>query len=80
MPPLEPFKLGHTAHLALETTQEKQALYPQLVNSYKWIDKIHEYSNNTVLLLTMNALKRSNFVNTNKRRRQVTSVHNVPPQ
>lgn len=39
-PPQAPFTLGNTSFLLQETTQERQALYSQLVNSYKWIDKV----------------------------------------
>lgn len=38
--PPGPFPLGNTAYLSQETTQERQALYSQLVNSYKWTDKV----------------------------------------
>lgn len=38
--PSAPFNLGNTSFLSQETTQEKQNLYSQLVNSYKWIDKV----------------------------------------
>lgn len=39
-PPSAPFHLGNTTYLSQETTLERQALYSQLVNSYKWIDKV----------------------------------------
>lgn len=39
-PPPGAFNLGNTAYLSQETTQERQALYGQLVNSYKWTDKV----------------------------------------
>lgn len=41
--PSAPFNLGNTSFLSQETTQEKQNLYSQLVNSYKWIDKVDRY-------------------------------------
>lgn len=75
-----PFNLGNTSFLSQETTQERQALYSQLVNSYKWIDKIHEYSQLATQVLSGNGLKRSYFNNSNKRRRPLTSCHNVMPQ
>uniref|UniRef100_A0A6M2DN73 Putative mediator of rna polymerase ii transcription subunit 27 n=1 Tax=Xenopsylla cheopis TaxID=163159 RepID=A0A6M2DN73_XENCH len=79
--PPGPFSLANTTYLSQETTQERQALYPQLVNSYKWTDKIHEYSALAQSLLSQNALKRS-YINSSsaKRRRTQTSLHNVPPQ
>ncbi|XP_071446097.1 mediator of RNA polymerase II transcription subunit 27 [Hetaerina americana] len=80
-PPPGPFSLGNTTFLSQETTQDRQALYPQLVESYKWTDKVHEYGNLAVALLSQNSLKRS-YINASlsaKRRRTQTSSHNVPP-
>ncbi|XP_043679306.1 mediator of RNA polymerase II transcription subunit 27 isoform X1 [Vespula pensylvanica] len=80
-PPPGPFNLASTTYLSQETTQERQALYSSLVNSYKWTDKVHEYSNAAQTLLNQNSLKRS-YTNTSraKRGRVQTSNHNVPPQ
>lgn len=102
-PPPAPFQLGNTSFLSQETSLERQGLYSQLVNSYKWIDKvhltldsiisyvtnlhavfgvlqIHEYSQLANQVLSANVLKRSYITNSNKRRRPLTSSHNVPPQ
>lgn len=38
--PPAPLNLGNTSYLAQELSQDRQALYSQLVNSYKWIDKV----------------------------------------
>lgn len=35
-----PLNLGNTSFLSQETTQDRQELYSQLVNSYKWIDRV----------------------------------------
>ncbi|XP_043288946.1 mediator of RNA polymerase II transcription subunit 27 isoform X2 [Venturia canescens] len=80
-PPPGPFNLASTSYLSQETTQDRQALYGSLVNSYKWTDKVHEYSNTAQALLNQNSLKRS-YTNTSrsKRGRIQTSSHNVPPQ
>lgn len=43
--PPGPFNLANTTYLSQETTQERQALYGQLVNSYKWTDKVKKFSN-----------------------------------
>lgn len=79
--PPGPFNLGNTSFLSQESTQERQALYSQLVLSYKWTDKVHEYSNLAVQLLSQNSLKRS-YINSSfaKRRKTQTSSHNVPVQ
>lgn len=78
-PPQAPFSLGNTSYLSQETTQDRQALYSQLVNSYKWIDKMHDYGSLAMHMLSANALKRSHFNNSNKRRRPLTSCHNISP-
>ncbi|XP_063244996.1 mediator of RNA polymerase II transcription subunit 27 [Bacillus rossius redtenbacheri] len=80
-PPPGPFNLGNTTYLSQESTQERQALYSQLVHSHKWMDKVHEYSNLAHALLAKNTLRRSNINSSSaKRRRTITSSHNVSPQ
>ncbi|XP_033222205.1 mediator of RNA polymerase II transcription subunit 27 [Belonocnema kinseyi] len=81
-PPPGPFNLASTSFLGQETTQERQALYSSLINSYKWTDKVHEYSNIAQSLLSQNNLKRS-YTNASrgKRGRIQSSSHNLsPPQ
>ncbi|XP_011879733.1 PREDICTED: mediator of RNA polymerase II transcription subunit 27 [Vollenhovia emeryi] len=79
-PPLGPFNLANTTYLNQETTQERQALYSTVVNSYKWTDKVHEYSTVAHCLLNQNTLKRSYaYVSSRgKRGRFPPSNHNVP--
>ncbi|XP_024878801.1 mediator complex subunit 27 [Temnothorax americanus] len=78
-PPPGPFNLASTTYLSQETTQERQALYSTLVNSYKWTDKIHEYSNVAHNLLSHSQLKRSYMIlSRTKRGRYHSSCHNVP--
>ncbi|XP_066995633.1 mediator of RNA polymerase II transcription subunit 27 isoform X1 [Anabrus simplex] len=79
-PPPSAFNLGNTAFLSQESTLERQALYSDLVRSYKWTDKVHEYGNVAVSLFSQNSLKRSYTNSSSKRRRTQTSSHNVPPQ
>ncbi|BES98608.1 U1 small nuclear ribonucleoprotein C [Nesidiocoris tenuis] len=79
--PTGPFALGNSGLLSQECSQERQAMYSQLVRSYKWTDKIHEYSSLAAQLLGQNQLKRSYIVTgSNKRRRAQASCHNVPMQ
>lgn len=35
-----PFNLGNTSYLTQDVTPDRQILYGQLVNSYKWTDKV----------------------------------------
>ncbi|XP_077295794.1 mediator complex subunit 27 [Arctopsyche grandis] len=80
-PPPGPFSLGNAALLSQEISVERQALYVQLVNSYRWTDKVHEYSGVAQSLLSQNSLKRSYVTSSSaKRRRTHTSSHNVSPQ
>lgn len=78
-PPVGFFNLGNSMHLNQEVIQERQASYDQLVSSYKWTEKVREYSTRAVALLSQNSLKRSYMSSSNKRRRFNTSFHNVPP-
>ncbi|XP_034255454.1 mediator of RNA polymerase II transcription subunit 27 [Thrips palmi] len=79
-PPHNPFSLGNSGYLSHEYSHDRQALYSQLVLSYKWTDKVHEYCNLAHAQLSQNSLTRS-YTNTAsaKRRRVQTSSHNVPP-
>lgn len=76
--PPTPFYLGNSTYLAQETTQDRQALYPQLVNSYKWIDKVHDYSFLGFNNLNQNNLKRS--YKDQKRGRIPSICNNVDPE
>ncbi|KAJ8969732.1 hypothetical protein NQ317_006393 [Molorchus minor] len=78
-PPPGAFSLGSTTSLSQETTHERQALYGQLVNSYKWTDKIHEYSALAGNILSTNSFNKTyKTFSTTKRRKTQTSNHNVP--
>ncbi|EFA00114.1 mediator of RNA polymerase II transcription subunit 27 [Tribolium castaneum] len=80
-PPPGPFNLGSTAFLGQETTQERQALYGQLVNSYKWTDKVREYSALAGNILQTNSFNKTyKTFSTTKRRKTQTSNHNVSPE
>ncbi|CAH1967903.1 unnamed protein product [Acanthoscelides obtectus] len=80
-PPPGAFSLGNTTYLAQETTQERQALYGQLVNSYKWTDKIREYSALAGNILQTNSFNKTyKTLSTTKRRKTQTSNHNVSPE
>ncbi|KAJ3662976.1 hypothetical protein Zmor_007290 [Zophobas morio] len=80
-PPPGAFSLGNTTYLGQETTQERQALYGQLVNSYKWTDKIREYSALAGNILATNSFNKTyKTFSTTKRRKTQTSNHNVSPE
>jgi mediator of RNA polymerase II transcription subunit 27 len=80
-PPPGAFNLGNTTYLGQETTQERQALYGQLVNSYKWTDKIREYSALAGNILATNSFNKTyKTFSTTKRRKTQTSNHNVLPE
>lgn len=48
--PPGPLTLGNTNFLSQECTQERQALYSQLVLSYKWTDKVSKIYINVISL------------------------------
>ncbi|XP_073816317.1 mediator complex subunit 27 [Musca autumnalis] len=80
-PPLGPYYLGNTTYLAQEITQDRQAMYSQLVSSYKWIDKVHEHSLLAFNNLNLNNLRRSYTYCSQKRGRvQYTSCNNPDPE
>ncbi|KAF7282759.1 mediator complex subunit 27 [Rhynchophorus ferrugineus] len=80
-PPPGAFNLGNTTYLSQETTQDRQQLYGQLVNSYKWTDKIREYSALAGNILASNSFNKTyKTFGTTKRRKTQTSNHNVPPE
>lgn len=73
------YHLGNTTFLAQETSQDRQALYPQLVNSYKWIDKVHDHSFLAYNNLTQNTLRRSyNYCSQKRQRLPFSSFNNDP--
>jgi mediator of RNA polymerase II transcription subunit 27 len=55
VPPPGPFNLGNTTYLGQETTQDRQALYSQLVESYKWTDKVCDM-HNCIQILQFNTI------------------------
>lgn len=59
--PSGPFTLGNTSLLNHETDPERQNAYGELVNSYKWYEKTHLYSQLANTMLSHNSLKRSLF-------------------
>jgi len=73
------FNLGNSMFLNQEVTLDRQTNYDQLVDSYKWTDKVREYSSRAVTLLSQNTLKRS-YIAHNKRRRINPNCHSVSPQ
>lgn len=78
--PPGPFNLGNSTHLSQEITHERQALYGQLVNSYKWTDKIREYSAIAASILSTNSFNKTYKTFGTKRRKTQTSNHNVSPE
>lgn len=63
--PPGPFNLGNTAYLSQESTQDRQALYAQLVNSYKWTDKVCNFGIGSVFWQLFVATSASLYHNIN---------------
>jgi len=67
------YTLANTGFLSHEINPERQNLYPELVHSYKWHEKLVNYSQSAFQLIGQNALKRSFYSN----KRRPTTSHNV---
>lgn len=78
--PSGPFNLGNTALLNYETDVDRQNMYTELINGYKWYEKTHQYSAIASTMLQHNSLKRSYYSASNKRRRMLSNAHTVPPK
>ncbi len=78
--PSGPFNLGNAALLNYETNMERQNMYNELINGYKWYEKTHQYSAIASTMLQHNSLKRSYYSASNKRRRMLSNAHTVPPK
>lgn len=50
--------LANTTHLAQDPSYEKTSLYTSLIASYRWTDKLQEFSSSAHLLLNQNPLRR----------------------
>jgi len=76
-----PFNLGNSGLINQEVSPEKIPLYNQLMDSYKWLDKVHEYSNVAAPRINQTPLKRTHFSASlsQKRRRVPVNTCNVPP-
>ncbi|KAK7482627.1 hypothetical protein BaRGS_00026126 [Batillaria attramentaria] len=70
-------------HVSLDPILDRTPLYTQLLQSYRWTNKTHEYSALAAGILSQNALKRSphqNLAVSGKRaRRPVSTASMVPP-
>jgi len=79
--PAGPFNLGSTSYVSQEVAPDRVPLYTQLIDSYKWMEKVHEYSSTAHPLLSQNSLKRTYFNAsiTAKRRRSLVNNYIVGP-
>ncbi|XP_022183121.1 mediator of RNA polymerase II transcription subunit 27-like [Myzus persicae] len=70
--------LQNTSFLTQESTPDRQALYPALLSSHKWLDNVHESSSNAVQILRQNSSKKlySNS-SLSKKKQQQSSLHNI---
>ncbi|KAK2160679.1 hypothetical protein NP493_1630g00022 [Ridgeia piscesae] len=75
--------LGNSSLLTLDPVVDKTPLYSQLMQSYKWSNKMHEHASLAASLLTQNTLKRSHLsgsYHAKRPRKTPSSSHVVPPQ
>ncbi|KAI8518192.1 Mediator of RNA polymerase II transcription subunit 27, partial [Branchiostoma belcheri] len=73
---------GSSGLLSLDPVQDKTPLYGQLLQSYKWSNKVHEHAGYTAQLLNQNSLKRSSMMTglSTKRRKPQSTSHALPGQ
>ncbi len=84
-PPSVPvnINLGNSNLLGQDPNYDKTNLYSDMINSYRWSDKMQEYSSFAATILQQNLLKRTNIPVMYKRgqqRRLTPNGHNISPQ
>ncbi|KAF0297495.1 Mediator of RNA polymerase II transcription subunit 27 [Amphibalanus amphitrite] len=74
------FQLGNTGFLSLDPTLDMQVLYGRLLDSYKWTEKVRDYSAFAVPIWAQNGVKRSQQTALVRKRRMAQTSHCQPPQ
>jgi len=79
--PVGPFNLGNSTWICQDVDSNRLPLYTQLVDSYKWMEKVREYSGMAGPVLSANSLKRTYFnaSMSAKRRRTLVNSYVVHP-
>ncbi len=73
--------LGQSIYLSLDAAHDSVPVYNGLVNSYKWLDKAHEYAGGAASMLSQNSLNRSyGKVAKNRKSRPTNNSYTAPPQ
>ena len=72
--------LGPSVYLSLDAAKEVVPLYNNLVSSYKWLDKVHEFAGAAASSLSQNSLSRSYGKLYKGRRRAANLSHQASPQ
>lgn len=57
--PATPINLGNSGLLAQDPTYERSTLYPSLISSYRWTDRVYEQASQANQILNANPLKRT---------------------
>jgi mediator of RNA polymerase II transcription subunit 27 len=81
-PPIGVFNLGNSSFVNQEVAPERIPLYSQLIDSYKWTDKVRSYAELACPILSQNSLKRT-FFNASisaKQRRTLANSHVATPE
>ncbi|TRY63128.1 hypothetical protein TCAL_11663 [Tigriopus californicus] len=79
-PPISnPLPLGQSVYLSLDTAIDSIPIYQNLVSSYRWLDKTHEYASSAAGFLGQNSLNRS-IGKVSKNRRRPNTSHTAPPK
>ena len=54
-----PFPLGQSLYLSLDSAPDSMPIYNNLVMSYRWLDRAHDYAGTVASTLSQNSLNRS---------------------
>eukprot|EP00095_Tigriopus_kingsejongensis_P009055 maker-scaffold308_size214241-snap-gene-1.33 protein:Tk09055 transcript:maker-scaffold308_size214241-snap-gene-1.33-mRNA-1 annotation:"mediator of rna polymerase ii transcription subunit 27" len=78
-PPIAtPLPLGQSVYLSLDTAVDSIPIYQNLVSSYRWLDKTHDYAHCAAAFLSQNSLNRS-IGKVSKNRRRINTSHTAQP-
>ncbi|XP_013388061.1 mediator of RNA polymerase II transcription subunit 27-B [Lingula anatina] len=82
--PAGPLLSGNSALLSLDPVLDKTPLHSQLLQAYKWSNKVHDVANHAFVLLNQNSLKRSTLPSggpaAKRLRTAQQNFHKLPPQ
>ena len=76
-----PFPLGQSLYLSLDSAPDSMPIYNNLVMSYRWLDRAHDYAGTAATMLSQNSLNRSygKVQGKNRKSRPPNNSYTAPP-